>query len=273
MVMGRTVGDVPHPPPPTVLAAFGLVGAAVPLPGGQGASWRVGEVVLKPQVDAVFQQWLGTVVSGIEQHGFRLPVVRRADDGAWVVQGWGAQSMLPGATVGEGATDWGAVITASRALHGATAHLPRPDFLALRTDHWAVADRAAWGETPRRAPLGLRDLVRRLDAVPAPRGAAQLVHGDLAGNVLLVPAGPPSVIDFSPYWRPPSYAEGIVVADALCWHGAPPEILRHLSVPIEAVARGLLFRVLTSGRVDPPGSGPLAEHASRYRSVMTALGL
>ena len=42
------------------------------------------------------------------------------------------------------------------------------------------------------------------------------MHGDLAGNVLLVTDAPPSVIDFSPYWRPPSYAEGIVMADALC---------------------------------------------------------
>ncbi len=256
-----------------VMTAFGVVGPAVPLPGGQGASWRVGDVVLKPDVDAGFQEWLGVTVSGIEQHGFRLPVVRRADDGAWVVQGWGAQSMVPGATVDDGATNWGAVITASRALHDATAHLPRPAFLDRRTDPWAVADRAAWGETSRRVRPDLRDLVGRLGAVPSPPGAAQLVHGDLAGNVLLVPAGPASVIDFSPYWRPPSYAEGIVVADALCWHGAAPELLGEVDVPVEAVARGLLFRLLTSSALHVPGGGEVAEHARRYRSVMDALDL
>jgi uncharacterized protein (TIGR02569 family) len=261
------------PPPPTVLAAFGVAGPAVPLPGGQGASWQAGEAVLKPGVDAGFQQWLGDVVSGIDQQGFRLPAVRRADDGAWVVQGWGAQSVMPGATADDGATDWGAVITASRALHDATAHLPRPEFLDLRIDPWAAADRAAWSETPRRVPPQLRDLVDRLDAVPAPPGGAQLVHGDLAGNVLLVPAGPPSIIDFSPYWRPPSYAEGIVVADALCWHGAPPEILRELTVPVEAVARGLLFRLLTSSGLHSHRSGEAVEEARRYRSVMRSLDL
>ena len=267
------MGAVSHPPPRGVLAAFGLVGQAVPLPGGQGASWRVGEVVLKPHVDADFQQWLGTAVSGIEQQGFRLPEVRRAVDGAWVVLGWGAPSLMPGATVADGAADWGAIITASRALHAATADLPRPAFLDLRTDPWAVADRAAWGETPRRVAPGLRDLVRRLDAVPAPPGGAQLVHGDLAGNVLLVPGAPPSVIDFSPYWRPPSYAEGIVVADALCWHGAPPEILRDVGVPVEAVARGLLFRLLADSGCRSPRGEDVAEHSRRYRSVMKALDL
>jgi uncharacterized protein (TIGR02569 family) len=250
-----------------------MAGPAVRLPGGQGTTWRVGEVVFTPGVDAGFEEWLGTVVSEIEQHGFRLPVVRRADDGAWVVLGWGAQSMMPGAAVYGAAADWGAIITASRALHAATAGLARPAFLDLRTDPWAVADRAAWGETPWQVPPGLRDLVRRLDAVPPPPGDAQLVHGDLAGNVLLVPGGPPSVIDFSPYWRPPSYAEGIVVADALCWHGAPPEILREVAVPVEAVARGLLFRLLTAGGVHPASSGKVAGHARRHESVMTALDL
>jgi hypothetical protein len=108
--------------------------------------------------------------------------------------------------------------------------------------------------------------------VPPPTGRAQLVHGDLTSNVLLAPGEPPSVIDFSPYWRPPTYAEGIVVADALCWHAAPPHTLHQVGVPVEAVARGLLFRALTSSRVQR-SRRELAEEADRYRSVMTALTL
>ena len=53
-----------------------------------------------------------------------------------------------------------------------------------------------------------------------PLGADQLVHADLTGNVLLTRDAPPGIIDISPYWRPPAYAEGIVVADAMCWHDA-----------------------------------------------------
>ena len=265
--------SVRQSPPPGVLAAFGLRDPAERLAGGQATSWRVGEVVLKPGVDPQFQEWLGTVVAGIAQRGFGLPTVRRAEDREWVVHGWGAQSFLPGSTVREGGTDWGSIIGASRALHAATAALARPEFLDRRDDPWASADRDAWAEAPQLSAPELRALVERLCAVPPPTGRAQLVHGDLTGNVLLLPDGSPSIIDFSPYWRPPSYAEGIVVADALCWHAAPPQIVDEVGVPIEAVARGLLFRALTASRLHRSGSGELVDEAQRYRSVMTALSL
>jgi uncharacterized protein (TIGR02569 family) len=261
-----------QPPSPRVLGGFGLEGPAVRLGGGQGTSWRVDEVVLKPGVEPTFQEWLGTEVAGIEQLGFRLPTVLRAVDGEWVVEGWGAQSVLPGATVPERAGDWSSIVGACRALHAATAALLRPPFLDLRTDPWAAADRDAWGEGPRLVAPELRGIVERLDAVPPPTGRAQLVHGDLTSNVLLVPGEPPSVIDFSPYWRPPTYAEGIVVADALCWHAAPPETPHQVGVPVAAVARGLLFRALTSGRL-PRAGRDLAAETERYRSVMAALDL
>jgi uncharacterized protein (TIGR02569 family) len=267
------VTSTPEAPPPRVLAAFGLVGGPERLAGGQGTSWRVGQIVLKPGVDPRHQEWLGTVVARLKQRGFRLPTVRRAEDGAWVVLGWGAQSFLPGSTVLQGMADWGSIIGASRALHAATAALERPEFLDHRRDPWARADRDAWADSPRPIAPELRGLVERLKTVPPPTGRAQLVHGDLTSNVLMQPDELPSVIDFSPYWRPPSYAEGIVVADALCWHAAPLGIVDELRVPIEAVARGLLFRALTSGYLHRPGSAALEADARRYRSVTTALGL
>ena len=256
-----------------MLAGFGLVGTPERLTGGQGTSWRVGQIVLKPGVDPRYQEWLGAVVAGMEQRGFRLPTVRRAEDGAWVVLRWGAQAFLPGSTVREGRADWGSIIGVSRALHAATAALQRPEFLDERSDPWAWADRDAWADSPRPIAPELRGLVEQLKTVPPPTGRAQLVHGDLTSNVLMLPDEPASVIDFSPYWRPPSYAEGIVVADALCWHAAPLRIVDELSVPIEAVARGLLFRALTSSYLHRPASADLQSDAQRYRSVMAALGL
>ncbi len=72
---------------------------------------------------------------------------------------------------------------------------------------------------------------------------------------------PPGIIDFSPYWRPPSYAEGTVNADALNWHGAPPTLPDQVDVPLAAVARGLLFRVLTTSGTHPERSTALADEA------------
>src|SRR5436190_20784680 len=75
----------------------GTSGDAESLPGGEGRSWRVGDLVLKPEVDAEEWKWLG------EAHALRRrgrsprgsPV--RASEGSWTVAGWGAAAFLDGA--------------------------------------------------------------------------------------------------------------------------------------------------------------------------------
>jgi len=268
---GCTVTPVTEPPA-SVLSAFGLRGWAERLPGGQGTSWRVADVVLKPQVDPTFQEWLGTELATIEQSGFRLPELRRSDSGAWVVEGWAAQTAVPGSPGTGSEADWLAIIGASRALHAAMAALPRPAFLNSRGDPWALADRMAWGETPEVVAPELREVVEGLRPALSPLGPAQLVHGDLTSNVLLHPGSQPVIIDFSPYWRPPAYAEGVVVADAMCWHDARPGLMEEVDVAPGAVARALLFRVLTTSLLHHGrGDRELLEEARRYRSAVTAL--
>lgn len=95
------------------------------------------------------------------------------------------------------------------------------------------------------------------------------MHGDLLGNVLFAAGLPPAVIDISPYWRPPEYAEAIVVADALCWYGATPTLLTEAGVAPAAVARALLFRMGTASECNAPG---LHREAGRYRDVAASLG-
>lgn len=270
-------------PSSEVLRAFGLQGRPVRLRGGQGTSWVADGVVLKPAAGESVQAWLGQELAGVEQVGFRLPEVRRARDGRWVVDGWGATGIMPGSTVGAraGTVDTGAwleVLEAGRAFHRAVLTLPRPAWLADRDDWWARADAAAWGETPGTVHPVCLPLVRRLRAALQPLGVDQLVHGDLAGNVLLATGGPPTVIDVSPYWRPVAYAEGIVVADALSWGGAPPSLPDEAGVSTAAVARGLLFRLLTSSEMeDGTGGAPvgvaLARDVARCTATADALGL
>jgi hypothetical protein len=79
------------------------------------------------------------------------------------------------------------------------------------------------------------------------------MHGDLTGNVLFHDTLPPAVIDFAPYFRPPTYASAIVVADAVCWEGAPKSLLD--AVPRQFLLRALIYRGVTSlefGSSDPP---------------------
>ena len=91
----------------------------------------------------------------------------------------------------------------------------------------------------------LRSLLAALRPV---RLQAQLVHGDLGGNVLFAAGEPPAVIDFSPYWRPAGLALAIAAVDALMWGGADPAVLDELAGQPELdqlLARALVYRLVT----------------------------
>ncbi|MEU0298991.1 aminoglycoside phosphotransferase [Streptomyces sp. NPDC006175] len=250
-------------PPRSVLDAFGVEGTPVPLTGGQGRSVLVGGYVFKPAEGAVTEaEWGASLFDALATgHGFRVPRPLRTPDGRSVVEGWTAGEFLTGETGPQGR--WDDVLRAGRALHAALRPHPRPAFLERRSHPWAVADRVAWGEEDVEVT---EDLAASFSALlelrrPVRQGAAQLVHGDLAGNVLLAAHELPAVIDFSPYWRPPLFAEAVVIVDGLLWWDLPDELLSvggdHADWR-QMLVRALLFRlVAVSELVGPSGrAGP-----------------
>ena len=261
----------PAPPGRRVLAAFGASGTAVPLPGGQGTSWRCGDLVLKPlDGDPAGLEWAATTLATVRSDEVRWPTPVRATGGALVVDGWTATTALPG---GHRPGRWAEAIAAGEAFADAVAHLPAPAFLAARGDPWAVADRVAWGET---RVEGLEDVphVRRLREALAPvRSPSQLVHGDLTGNVLLHPELPPAVIDLSLYWRPVGYGSAVVLADALVFEGGTLALLdaprADPDLP-QLVLRALLARIVTDhllGGVERPDPDPYAAAVDEVRAA------
>ena len=232
------------PPPPGVCADFGALDRPEALAGGQGGSWRVGRLVLKhvghDSVTAEELRWLGTAVESTDEVRVAAPVP--AADGSWVVGGWAATPFLEGAPAG---WRWSEVLDAGRALHRSWARLPRPGFLDRRRSPWDTGDRMAWGDEPLVVRgEGVRALVERLVTACRPvTERAQLVHGDLGGNVLLADGLPPAVIDLSPYWRPPGWALAVVAVDALVWSDADPAVLDGLDPQL--LLRAMLYRLVT----------------------------
>lgn len=238
-----------------VLDAFGLAGSPVRLAGGEGRSVRVADAVLKPAgPDVEFAEWLAEVMAALPEDGFRVGRPLRARSGVWTYDGWTASRFVLGAEPDHvAAPRWLDIIAAGRAFHRALADVPRPAFLDRRDDWWALGDRVAWQECEADLLPGLRGSYEELVALsgPAPRDRAQLVHGDLTGNVLFAPGLAPAVIDFSPYWRPPGFGEAVVVGDALIWHGAGEELLRAAAPGfgsgfVGQVARAVAFRLVTA---------------------------
>lgn len=238
-------------PPAGVLAAFGLAGPPVRLPGGQGACWRAGQVVLKPDQARAQGSWLAEVFAELAGPGFRVPRPVRAAGGGWVVEGWAGWCWVDGES--DPLARWPELIAVSRAFHRALAGRARPRWANRGTSVWAAADRVAWGEARAAVVAELADLVEGPLAATRPvRLASQLVHGDIAGNVLFGAGQDPAVIDFSPYWRPPGYALAVAAVDLLTWSGAPPAILDELAGEPELdqlLLRALVFRTVTESLV------------------------
>jgi uncharacterized protein (TIGR02569 family) len=267
---------VPVPPPPdAVLAAFGVGGnAPVPLGGGQGTSWRAGDLVLKPvDLDQDELAWQARVYPQVTGDGFRLPRPRAARDGSLSVDGWCAAEYQAGS---HEPRRWAEIIAVGARFHAALRGIPRPPFLDARSNPWSVSDRVAWGERTAADFPGVPHLPRLLAARRPVSAPAQLIHGDLSGNVLFAEPLPPAIIDFTPYWRPVGYAAAIVVADALVWERAGRDLLGAVSDLEDFgqyLVRALIFRRVTDwicGQGQPPGDArwaPAVELACRLAAT------
>jgi uncharacterized protein (TIGR02569 family) len=241
-------------PPPDVLDAFGAAGEPTLLDGGMARTWLVGDVVLKPVVDVVEHAWVCDVYDGWSSQEVRVPRPLRVG-GFWSFAGWGAHAFVPGTTA-RVADDPMWFRDACIAFHQATADVPRPAFLDLRDDVWSCGERVAWEGL---APVGdpatvelLHRAVARLAPVELP---AQVVHGDLGGN-LLRDGDRAGVIDWPAYWRPAAWALAIVATDAVCWEGADPALMERLALGTDwpqLLLRAAIYRLATRGQQEANG--------------------
>ncbi|WP_211234796.1 TIGR02569 family protein [Glycomyces arizonensis] len=201
-------------------------------------------MVLRPAGDVDEANWRAGVLERlVHTEQFRTPRPIRAASGRWVEDGWEAWQWLPGAADESRLLD---VVRAGTAFHHAISALARPAFIDTADDPWSRADRIAWEEAPLPSDAMLGRLAAAFRPVDSP---SQLIHGDLLGNVLFAEGEPPAIIDWAPYWRPTGLGSAIAAVDAVCWHGAPIELLSAIGRNIEEwdqlLLRALTFRMVT----------------------------
>jgi uncharacterized protein (TIGR02569 family) len=253
-----------EPPPEHVLSAFGLADVKpVALGASWEGGWRCGEVVLSIVADNARAAWSARVRETLFVDGVRLARPVRSTDGRYVLSGWRADTFVAGTP--EARHD--EVVSAAVRLHEATGKLERPRFLTQGpaapwgdVDVFIAADRAAWEERPLQSvPPGVRtapptadaqrsvELINQLASLRrATKSPNQLVHGDLYGTVLFIGTAAPGITDITPYWRPASWAAGVVVVDALSWGDADDGLIERWSALPEwpqMLLRALMFRL------------------------------
>ena len=248
-------------PSPEVLDLFVVPGDLEPVAGGAGGSFRAGDLVLTPGRDPLVAPWLDPVLARLSVRLDESPTRRPRDlrvalpvparDGSWVVEGWGATRFEPGTTTCD---DLEVTLAAGRVLHAqlAATVLARPPGLSERTDPGARAERLVFGPMGDLVAAGagtvvepvVRAVGERLD--DSDLGPDQLVHVDLARNVLLDGHGAPLVTGVVPAWRPPRWAEAVAVLDAVLRHAADREVLGAWTsgAPRQAMLRAIAWRAL-----------------------------
>jgi uncharacterized protein (TIGR02569 family) len=190
-------------------------------------------------------RWQNLLLSRIRCDGFRVAPPHRARNGSLTVDGWCCRTWLPGR---HEARRWLEIVAIGYRFHAAFAAIDRPRFLDRRTDPWSIGDRVAWGELPAVDFAHVKHVPRLIAALRPLEAPSQLIHGDLAGNVLFADGLAPAIIDFSPYWRPTSFATAIVVGDALLWEGAGaelPQVFDRVPAFDQFLLRALIYRAVT----------------------------
>lgn len=241
------------------------------MPGGQGTTYRAGDIILKPVLDSAEAEWLASVLDRLSpSDGIRIIKPLPARDGRWVVDGWSAWEHLEG-TVRAGA--WREALDVSDLFHAAVATVPRSH--AIANDHpWAIGDAFAWGEQNINVPSRFAGVFDALKARRRPVDLpSQLIHSDIFNNILFHAELPPAVIDISPRWRPKGFADAIAVIDAIGWFGAGHDAMEALRKDIgeQMAVRAALFRLGSAVVLFEGDDDRLAAEVEVYERIVAVI--
>lgn len=196
-------------PDSKTLEAFGIFTKPVPLPGGEGRTFRAGNMVLKhiSQDARDYTEWISKLYSQIKENGFRVPKpILTKNKERITPRGWTAWTYISGNHNFRKQVPQS--IKAIRAFHRELKQVSQPSFLTNDTPY-TRADHYAWATAPKKVRRAVKREVDRLYALRTPLDKVknQLIHGDLnPDNILFSPTHPPAIIDLAPYWRPVDFA-------------------------------------------------------------------
>ena len=214
-------------PTKKVLEEFQSIGELIPLSGGQGECFRTNNIVLKLADEVESNTWIAEIYSQLKGEGFRVPKPIKTITGSWLSDGWCAWEYLDAHHV---KGHWKEIIETCIYFHKALEGIPKPKYFETREDPWAIADKVVWDNFKYTHHPKIEPYIEKLESILKPIEVKnQLIHGDFGGNVLFAQNELPTVIDFSPYWRPVGFAIGVIVADALVWENSDYSILNYVS--------------------------------------------
>lgn len=212
--------NVPH----GVLLAYGLQASGLRKLGGTSQNtFRHEDIILKKVGDEREATWISQAYRSLSSSDFRVPSPVLSSHGRYSEEGWFAYRHLEGVHLEK---NWREKLAVCRKFNAVSSRLDWPEWTERRQDPWSRGHRVAWGREPipsswsSLAASTIRELLGQCRQDDAGCGS-QVIHGDLAGNLIFSKAGlPPALIDFSPCFGPPQYSDAILFVDVFAWESA-----------------------------------------------------
>ena len=214
----------------------------VKLIGGQNESFRVGSVVLKKVYDHKEYLWIAEVLKDIDLSDVFLAKPLKAKNGEFIVENFGATAYFPKS---QHDFDVANTLQLCRSLNEKIKHIQKPESTDEINNPWKKAQKIAWeAESHSSYPEEIQALLNLRKPINLP---VQLVHIDLAQNILKNNLNQYAIIDFTPAFFPKEYAEAVIIIDSIAWHHAPLSTIDYLEINTELtyqlLLRALIFRL------------------------------
>lgn len=257
-----------------ILEVFGISGKIEKLSGGQGQCVRVGDFVLKPIEETAKYSWVGKVLESVSTYDLAMAKPLRSKNGNFVENGFGITQYLPGDFFAGRIEE---KIKACQILNQLLQSIKEPQEWINWSSPWQLANQIAWEEAtlPDNTDTRSREIIEAIKAAYKPIDLPkQLIHSDLAGNILFNGTSP-IIIDFSPEFRPSAYAEVLLITDSLAWHQEKAEslwVLPHSRrLVVQLALRAIVFRLAVRTIFDPKNHEVLLKELKNFQPILNIL--
>lgn len=257
-----------------ILEVFGINGKIEKLSGGQGQSVRIGDFIVKPIDEITKYSWISEVLETISMQSLTIAKPIRSKNGNFVENGYGVTEYIAGDFFSGRIEE---KIKACRILNQLLESVNQPEDWTHWSSPWQWANQIAWEEAdlPENTDSRSKEIIESIKAEYKPIYLSkQLIHSDLAGNILFNRTTP-VIIDFSPEFRPSSYAEVLLITDSIAWHQEQVESLWIAQYPkaliIQLALRAIVFRLAVVIIFNPAHYTAFLKELKNFQPILNIL--
>ncbi|MBD3328805.1 hypothetical protein GF340_05925 [Candidatus Peregrinibacteria bacterium] len=244
------------------------------LSGGQGESYKIGNIVIKPVHEEEKYIWLANALEKINFENLQYSGPIKSKNGNYVEDSYCATTFIPG-SFHEGRIE--EKIKAAISFNSSIKNISKPIFFDEWKSPWTKAQDVAWSKQsiPSNLPARFKGYINELENIKAEINLqSQLVHCDFAGNILFN-ENEPIIIDFSPGFFPAEYSIICLVVDSIAWHNAKIDELKHIDLDeftkLQLILRAVIFRLLVPYFFDSDNTDALYEEYNEFLPIIKYL--